>query len=261
MDRRTFVGAASLTTAVGLAGCGFLGSARGEVPPPEVSTDRLEAGGWRENDAASGTVFTQEYAGGTVTATGHTVRYQDRALRQEIIEQTLGAVDGQLSAFFVTRIDFQSAIDNLPLGAGREQVLDRTKEAARSDFETEMAADGLVDIEALGESSLDVESGQTADLVKYGATYPVDDFSFTVTGGETIELPGQPVPVRGWLAVWYNEAVASTLVTGAVHAAENYDDTIEQELSAGLDLTLDIDLGLTPEAYREEAFGLMRTVR
>jgi hypothetical protein len=260
MDRRRFLGAASLAGTVGLAGCGFIGNALGKVPPPDVSGQQLEAGGWTESEEESGTVFTEEYAAGTVTARGHTIRYQDEALRREIAEKTLGSVTGQLSVFFATRIEFDPELDNLPLGIGREEVLSRTKASAKSDFETEMEADGLVDIEVLGESTLEVDTGETADLVRYGATYPVDDFGFTVTGGETITLEGQPVPVRGWLAVWYNDDVESTLVSGAVHAAENYTDTIEKELSAALDMTLEIDLGLTPEAYREEAFGLMRSV-
>jgi hypothetical protein len=260
MDRRTFIGASSVAASVGLAGCGFIGSVLGQVPAPAVDEDRLAAGGWREDAEESGKVFTQEYAAGTVTARGHTIRYQDEALREEIAEKTLGSVTGQLSVFFATRIEFDPELDSLPLGIGREEVLERTKESAKSDFETEMEADGLTDIEVLGESTLAVDTGETADLVRYGATYPVDDFGFTVTGGETITLEGQPVPVRGWLAVWYNDEVESTLVSGAVHAAENYTDTIDKELSGALDMSLDIDLGLTPEAYREEAFGLMRTV-
>lgn len=260
MDRRKFLGASSVAAGVGLAGCGFLGKVLGKVPPPEVSQEQLQSGGWREAGEESGTVFTQEYAAGTVTARGHTVRYQDEGLRQEIAEKTLGAVTGQLSVFFATRIEFDPELDDLPLGIGRDQVLQRTKGSAKADFEAEMEEDGLTDIEVLGESSMEVETGQTADLVRYGATYPVDDFGFTVTGGETISLSGEPVPVRGWLAVWYNDEVESTLVSGAVHAAENYTDTIDKQLSSALDMRLDIDLGLTPEAYREEAFGLMRSV-
>jgi hypothetical protein len=260
MDRRTFLGTSSVAAAVGLSGCGFLGTATAAVQPPEVPADLLEAGGWREDGTESGEVFTQEYAAGTVTARGHTIRYQDEALRREIAEKTLGAVTDQLSVFFATRIEFDPDLDDLPLGIGRDEVLARTKRSAKQDFETEMEADGLTEIEVLGESTLDVETGQEADLVRYGAVYPVDDFGFTVTGGETISLEGEPVPVRGWLAVWYNEAAESTLVSGAVHAAENYTDTIDKELSSALDMRLDIDLGLTPEAYREEAFGLMRSV-
>jgi hypothetical protein len=261
MDRRRFLGASSVAATVGLAGCGFLGEALGRVPPPEVPADLLEAGGWREDETESGEVFTQEYAAGTVTARGHTVRYQNEALEREIAEKTLGAVTGQLSVFFATRIEFDPELDDLPLGIGRDEVLARTKRAAKSDFETEMRADGLTDIGIRDESTLEVDSGETADLVRYGALYPVDDFGFTVTGGETITLEGEPVPVRGWLAVWYDDAVESTLVSGAVHAAENYTDTIEKELSSALDMRLGIDLGLTPTAYQEEAFGLMRSVR
>lgn len=260
MDRRTFLGTSSVAAAVGLSGCGFLGTATAAVQPPAVPADLLEAGGWREDETESGEVFTQEYAAGTVTARGHTIRYQDEALRREIAEKTLGAVTDQLSVFFATRIEFDPDLDDLPLGIGRDEVLARTKRSAKQDFETEMEADGLTEIEVLGESTLAVDSGQEADLVRYGAIYPVDDFGFTVTGGETISLEGEPVPVRGWLAVWYDEDAESTLVSGAVHAAENYTDTIEKELSSALDMRLDIDLGLTPEAYQEEAFGLMRSV-
>jgi hypothetical protein len=260
MDRRKFLGASSAAAGVGLAGCGFFGKVLGKVPPPEVSQSKLDAGGWREDETESRTVFTEEYAAGTVTATGHTIRYQDEGLRREIAEKTLGAVTGQLSVFFATRIEFEPELDSLPLGIGRDEVLQRTKRSAKEDFETEMEADGLTDIEVLGESTLEVDTGEEADLVRYGAHYPVDDFGFTVSDGESVSLSGSPVRVRGWVAVWYNDDVESTLVSGAVHAAGNYTETIDRQLSSALDMTLDIDLGLTPAAYREEAFGLMRTV-
>lgn len=254
MDRRTFVGSTVAAGVASLAGC--LGTASASVDPPQVSEQLLAAGGWERLGAET---FTATFAG--ASADGYTVQFEDATLREAIAEQTLGAVGRELSVFFATRVEFSPPLDDLPLGVGRAEVLAETEDYAREDFQRRLEERGLVDVEVVEETTTTVDSGADADLVEYRATLPLDDFSFDVAGGETVTLPAEPLDVTGLLAVWYDERAESTLIAGSVFAGENYADTVEVALSSAIDATIDIDLGLTPEAYREETLGLVQSVR
>lgn len=254
MNRRRFVGTTAAAGLASLAGC--FGHASAAVDPPAVSQERLASGGWERIDAAT---FTESFAG--TTASGNTLQFEDAELREAITDQTLGAVGRELSVFFATRIEFSPPLDNLPLGVGRDRVLSETESYAREDFRGRLKDRGLTDIGVVEETSLTVDSGAEADLVEYRATLPLDDFSFDVAGGETVTLPAEPLDVTGLLAVWYDDGPESTLVAGSVFARENYADTADIELSSAIDATIDIDLGLDPEAYRTETLGLVQSVR
>lgn len=254
MDRRTFVGSTVAAGVASLAGC--LGTASASVDPPQVSEQLLAAGGWKRLGAET---FTATFAG--ASADGYTVQFEDATLRETIAEQTLGAVGRELSVFFATRVEFSPPLDDLPLGVGRAEVLAETEDYAREDFQRRLEERGLVDVEVVEETTTTVDSGADADLVEYRATLPLDDFSFDVAGGETVTLPAEPLDVTGLLAVWYDERAESTLIAGSVFAGENYADTVEVALSSAIDATIDIDLGLTPDAYRAETLGLVQSVR
>lgn len=254
MDRRRFVSATAAAGLASLAGC--FGEASASVAPPEVSDELLASGGWERLDAET---FTESFVG--TTATGHTLKYEDRALREAIAEQTLGAVGRELSVFFATRIEFSPPLDNLPLGVGRSEVLAETEDYARQDFRARLEDREMTDIEVVEETTTTVDSGAEADLVEYRATLALDQFSIDVSGGQTVTIPAEPLAVTGLLAVWYDDAVDSTLVAGSVFARENYDDTVDISLSSAIDATFDIDLGLDPPAYREETLGLVHSVR
>jgi len=249
VDRRTLLAAAGAGTAA-LAGC----SAAASIPPPVVSDQRLESGGWEQVDE---TTDTSRYAG--VSATKHTLTFNDANLSEALEEQTLGSVKTELSVFFASRVEFSPPLDGLPLGIGRREVMDATGRNAKAEFETRLEENGLTDITEAGESTLTVDTGEEANLVEYDAVFPMDDYRFDVTEGRTIEIEGQPIDVAGWLAVWHHDG--SALVAGGIHADENYTDSVGKRLSSAIELALDIDLGLTPEAYRDEVFGLMRSVR
>lgn len=254
MDRRKFVSATAAAGLASLAGC--FGQASASVDPPQVSEELLASGGWGRIDSET---FTESFAG--TTATGHTLQFEDRALRESITEQTLGAVGRELSVFFATRIEFSPPLDNLPLGVGRSQVFAETEDYAREDFRARLEERGLTDIEVVTETTTTVDPGAEADLVEYRATLALDQFSIDVSGGETVTIPAEPPAVTGLLAVWYDDRVDSTLVAGSVFARENYADTVDISLSSAIDATFDIDLGLEPDAYREETLGLVHSVR
>ena len=77
-------------------------------------------------------------------------------------------------------------------------------------------------------------------------------------GAEPITIEGGEIPVAGHLAAWI--ADDSVLVTGGAYPAANFARQVTESPSAAIDLSVDIDLGLTPDAYRAELFDLMRRV-
>lgn len=260
MDRRQFLGTAAAlgsASAVGSAGAAQAApdvETEGGPEPPSVPMDRL--GGWSLDPDRTGT-FTESTMG--ITSRGTTVAYVDDALSRELRRETLGTEVDDMRVFFATRVDYDPAVDDLPFGLGRDVVLNATRSDARERFETEMSNSGLQGIERRDTRSLDVDGGPEADLFVYDAAYPFDGFEFEA-GGSTVTVDGDAVGVEGLLAVWYSRRSGSALVTGAINPAENYERSVERELSRAVDLTLDIDLGLTPGSYRTESMRLMRSV-
>ncbi len=49
-------------------------------------------------------------------------------------------------------------------------------------------------------------------------------------------------------------------MAGGAYPAENFARVTEADLSDAISVTIDVDLGLTPDAYREELFELVRNV-
>lgn len=256
MKRRTFIGAAAGAGLAGLAGCG----ASASPTPPQVPEERLEEGGWKRTDAFTEEVFEREFAGVTVTATAVTRIYDDAALAAEIEEKTLGAVQAQQASFFATRVTFDPNLADLPGGVGREELIDRTEEEARASFRARLEDAGLTNIEQSGTGTFepataDVEGRRT----DYTADFAFDAMEFPVSEDRTVTVEGGAIGVSGTLAVWVTEE--GVLVTGGAHPAENFERTVEEELSEAITVTVDMDLGLTPEEYRTELQGLMTNVR
>lgn len=271
MQRRQFLGSAVAVGSLAAAGCVGHADAQPATQPepepepgadvegapdaPQVPMEEFDPG-WTVDSGRSG-FFTDSARG--ITTRGTTVAYVDEGLAEEVREQTLDAAVGDLRYFFASRIDYEPAVDNLPFGFGRRLVLDATASNARDRFEAGLAEGGLEDIERRETGSITTDDGSSADLFAYDATYPFEGFDFEA-GDSEIFVEGQPVAAEGLLAVWYSKPVQSTFVAGAVNPAENYEQTVERELTQAVDLTLDIDLGLEPEAYREESLDIIRSV-
>ena len=255
MDRRRFLAAAGSLGIASLAGCSAV---QGAPRPPVVPEGLLRDGGWELVDESRQQAFEQSVVGVSFTATTTTRRYEDRRLAREVTEKTLGEVTGEMSTFFATAVTFDPDLTNLPGGVGRAQLLDRTEENARSQFESQMRSAGLTEVSQADTGDFDVATGESARSTVYEAAFPFDGFAFDVTDDASIAVEGGTIPVEGHLAVWYHDG--AVLVSGGAFPAGSYADTTTKELSAAVSVTVDIDLGLTPERYREELFELMRRV-
>ncbi|MFB6082004.1 MAG: hypothetical protein ABEJ67_04200 [Halanaeroarchaeum sp.] len=251
MRRRDFIAAAGTVGVGALAGCS---GAIGAVAAPVVPRDRLDRGGWELQQESQETVFKQSFGPVTVVAKAHSLTYSDVALRRAVAQKTLGAVDAQMALFSATRIQFDPDLTGLPVG-----VVDRTEEAARQQFVQRMRKAGLRNVTREKTGTLEVDTGESARLTSYTAEFPFDGVSFPVTEDQTVTISGAPLTVAGDLAVWRHGG--SVLVAGGAYPAENFAKTTTEELSSAITVTVDIDLGLTPDSYRQEVRGLMTAVR
>lgn len=255
MQRRGFLALAGAGALGTLAGCT---SALGSVAAPTVPTDRLEEGGWALQDESEETVFEESYGPVTIEAKSHALVYSDEALRADVREKTLGRVDGQIAMFAATRINFSPSLADLPGSVATEEIVDRTEAAARSQFEAQMRDAGLEDVARVGTDTLTVDTGSDARLTEFEAVFPFDGVSFPVTDEQSIALSGSPIEVAGDLAVWSHDE--SVLVAGGAYPASNVEETVTEELSEAITVTVDVDLGLEPDSYREEVRSLVRAV-
>jgi hypothetical protein len=261
MERRQFLGSTAAVGGAALAGRVDGSSADVEVRSgdgPEVPSVPVGQahGGWVVDRGRSRT-FSDRGMG--VTSTGTTVAYVDRGLAETLGERTIGTGFRELRLFFATRVDYSPAVDRLPFGIGRDVVVNRTASNARERFHRWLGDAGLEEIERRDTGSIDVHGGPRTDLELYDAVYPYDGFEFEA-GGSTVSVAGDPIAVEGLLATWYDRGARATFVAGAVNPAENYERTVDRRLTEAVTLTLDVDLGLTPDAYRGESLELIRSV-
>ncbi|SFR62779.1 hypothetical protein SAMN04487947_3019 [Halogeometricum rufum] len=257
--RRAFLG---LTAAAGvstLAGCSTTsGTVSAARRPPSVPESRLAEGGWEQvDDVTRDPAFEESFGPVTVTAATRTLLYEDAALRAAIAEKTLGQAATQFSTFFASRVTFDPDLTSLPAGAGRQQLLDQVESQSRTQFRNRLQEAGLAPVERVDTGTFDVAGGASARLTEYEATFAFEGFSVGV-GEEEITIEGGEIAVSGHLAAWI--ANDSVLVAGGAFPAENFARAVTKSPSEAIELSVDIDLGLTPAAYREELFGLMRRV-
>ncbi|RLM89434.1 DUF6517 family protein [Haloarcula sp. Atlit-7R] len=257
MNRRDYLLAGATLGTAGLAGCSFLAAA--EAPPPNVPTAQLKDGGWTRTDQSSDTVFDRSYGPVSVEAVSSTVQYVDEQLQERVASRTLDQVQTALSVFFATRVDFSPNLDNLPAGAGREELLSEVRTNARDSFEQQMEAQGLTDIEQSGEGTIDIATGETAETVELSAVYPFEGISFAVTENEAVEIPASNIDISAMFAVWHHGDFV--IISGGAYPAQNFVQTVETDLSDGITVSVDVDLGLQPATYRTEVRDLVAGVQ
>ncbi|MUV60816.1 DUF6517 family protein [Halobacterium sp. CBA1126] len=251
MNRRRFLGAAGVVGLGALAGCS---GAVGSVAPPTVPEDRLAEGGWTKTDESEATVFEQRFGPVTVTAKSTTVTYEDEALAAEVSEKTLGQIDGTLALYSASHINFSPDLNNLPGGVGRAELLSEVRSAAEDQFEQRMRDTGLESVSKTGEAEFETASGASPGLTTFSAEYPVGTLEYEASG-ETFTIEAGAIEVAGDLAVW-NEG-DYVVVAGGAYPGENFATTSETSLSEAITVSVDVDLGLTPDEYRREVRGLM----
>lgn len=255
MHRRQFMAGAVATGVASLAGC----SAAAAVPPPRVSSQLLNEGGWERTADESGVVFERSMAGVTLTATQHTRQYSDTELRAAIKERTLGNVDTDLNVFFATRVDFNPNIDNLPAGIGRAEIMNIVTENAKQGFRDQLTSAGLENVEETGTDTLTVDTGEEADLTTFAADFPFEGIALQVTPDKAVRIPGTTIGIEGRMATWHHGDFV--LIAGGANPAETYAETINQSLSDGIDVTVDIDMKLAPKRYATEVTNLIKSVQ
>lgn len=254
MDRRRFIAGAVAAGVAGLAGCG---TAAGTVRPPRLPERRLDEGGWERTRAEERVLLSRTVGGVDVSATAVTRVFDDAELRAEMRERTLGGLDAPLANFFASRVAFAPNLAELPVESAREELAARAGEVARTQFEAELENAGLTDVSASEAGTLAVATGEDAALTAYDAAFAFDGISFPVRDDE-ITIDGGRVAVEGLLATWVHDG--GLLVAGGAYPAENVARTVERELSSAITVSVDVDLGLTPDAYAEEVRGLVTRV-
>ena len=254
-DRRTYLGAAAGIGFTALSGC--TSTATAMKRPPKVPQSKLDDGGWKLLDESTeDPAYEQSVGPATLTATTVTRLYEDAALRADIEEKTLGTASGQFATFFASRVTFDPNLADLPVGG--ERILDAVESKARKTFESQLRDAGLEGIEQTGTGTFEVNSGTEARLTGYEAAYPFEGLSIELTPERTLTIAGGDVNVAGHLAVWKNDE--AVLLAGGAYPAENFRREVSKSPSAAIDVDVTIDLGLTPEAYRQELFSLIRRV-
>jgi len=321
MNRRKFLGGASLVGLGALAGCT---NAVGTVAAPEVPQDQLQDGGWEQTNRTEETVFEESYGPVTVTAKSTTLTFSDKVLAASVKDKTLSQIDGTLAIFSASHINFSPDLNNLPGGIGREELLDQVESAAKDQFEQRMRDNGLENVRETGEEEFETDSGASPGLTTFSAEFPVGDISYDAggvgkkeiveqaeqsareqfkqrmrdeglenvlqtgeeefqtdsgaspglttfsadfpvgtieydTGAETFSIDVGAIEVAGDLAVWNSGDYV--VVAGGAYPAESFSTTTQKDLSEAISVTVDIDLGLTPEDYRTEVRNLIAGTR
>ena len=254
MDRRTLLGTAAGLGIAGLAGCATLADA--SVSPPNVPEDDLKSKGWTQVDSTQDTILEESYGPVTLTAKAYTVIYSNTALRERVKEDSLGKVDSRLALFSATRIDFSPDLGDLPGGVGRKEVMDKIEENARDRFRSRLKDAGLEEVTRTDTGSFDVNTGESASLTEYEATYDVPTFDFAIDANNTVSIEGQSLTVNGALAVWHHGDFS--IVAGGAYLGENFTKSTTKHPSDAITVSVDVDLGFEPETYRENVHGFIK---
>jgi len=229
--------------------------------------DELLEGGWELMEQEQDEVVNYSVAGQEIVATATTEVYHEAELAAALREKTLAQLDGQIAIFFASRVTIDPDLTNLPAGVGRDRILDEVETNAKQQFESELESAGIVDIEEAGEETVTVDTGEEtvtvdtgeeASLQHYHGLFPFDSFSFAIREDNEVTIESDSLSVSGHLAVWHHDD--SVLIAGGAYPSENFEETIDEELSSAISVTVEIDLGLDPTQYEDDLFELIRAV-
>lgn len=264
MDRRDFLRTAGATAvAAGAAGCstsdtGADADGDGQYSYPSIPRRALE--GWTLSDRRAEDE-RRRFGGVGLDQHTRTEVYEFSRLSEEVAEKTLEQFEGDLGAFFASRVTFEGYASYL---ADAERVADEGLEEMTAEMETM----GITDVRETDPSDPRpaVADGQAVREV-VGA-YPVEDLSLeTELPGEsrqTFEVEGGEVPVRGFLAAW-KTGRRTAYVAGGAYPDDNFARESAVSVTGdgrgdGIDVTVNVDLNLEPEAYRAELVDLVERV-
>lgn len=241
---------------------------------PTVPEETLRNDGWTRVDETREVVLEDSAGPLAVQANAVTVRWEDGALVEKIRDaevtveafgltrtQPLGNLvgsefGGSMGAFAATKIDVTPHVDELPGGLGRAEVMNPVRTQARESFEEQLREAGLEDVSRAGTRTLEIDTGETADVFEYDATFPFEATTVDVDGG-SVRIPSTGIDVAGYLAVWHDGV--NVLIAAGAHPDENHADTVTDTVR-GETVTVSFDLGLRPARMREDLLGYMAAV-
>lgn len=209
---------------------------------PTVPTDRLATDGWTEVDREHRTRFELP----TMRVVGHTVVYEDARLREAVRERI--GLDRPWRFFFATRLEF---VPPLAPGIGPAMVRPTVVTEARREFADDLRNRGFTDVRRGKRQRVRVETGDRADLTKFGARYRIDPADVEAPNDGTNGANRvRDLPVAGWIAVWVRRG--EFRLAGGVYPETGLDDAFDVD-----DDRLDLD----PGAARDALLELIRAVR
>lgn len=264
MDRRDFLRSAGATAvAAGVAGCSTSDSgtdADGEdgYSYPSIPEEALD--GWTLSDRRAEDE-RRRFAGVAIVRHTRTEVYEFTRLSEAVAEKTLGQFEGDLGAFFASRTTFEGYASYL---VDAELVADE----GLQEMVAEMESMGVTDVREVEPREPLPSAADEQALREVVGTYPVEDVSFEteLPGGarQTFEIEGGEMPVRGILAAWKPGRRTAYVAGGAYPDGSFERESVESVTGDGrgdgIDVTVSVDLGLEPEAYREEVVGLVERV-
>ncbi|NHN42523.1 hypothetical protein G9C85_12925 [Halorubellus sp. JP-L1] len=145
------------------------------------------ASDWRELSDEESVVFSLP----TMRVRGHTIVYEDAALRASVRAATDGAVDQPVRFAFATHLAFDPP---LPPGAAVAAVFPTIREAAERAFASDLRDRGFERVSRGRRDRTRTAEGVRVALRQFDATVPVD---------------GARVDCEGWLGVWHADGDVS----------------------------------------------------
>lgn len=264
MDRRQFLGSTgAAAVAVGAAGCSTTGTgtdadAADGYPYPSIPGDALD--GWELTDRRAED-SRRRFGGVGLDQYVRTELYEFARLSEEVAEKTLGQFEGDLGAFFASRTTFEGYASYLA-DAGR------VADEGLGELTAEMEAMGITDVTEVEPTDPRPDAAGGQALREVVGTYPVEDLSLEAElpgdARRTFEVEGGEMPVRGVLAAW-KAGRRTAYVAGGVYPDGDFERESPVSVTGdgrgdGIDVTVNVDLGLEPAAYREEIVDLVERV-
>lgn len=243
-----------------LAGEGVQAGPEGaDLDPPPVPREEMAAD-WERFDVETGTIFASNLLLTDVTGYKHIEKYEHRTLRDTVSELTLDRFpedeETPLMAFFTARIAIRPNVASVPLL--RRAIHGRAAAAIKEQFEADLTDNGLTDIEEGDPGNLDLDPEQFIDLTRYEASFPAPTTEVDLVDDKTLMIDPGEMAVEGALAVW--EAEGDLLIAGGAYPAQDFASSIHEQVTDAVGVTLDIELGLEPDAYEATIVGIIESM-
>lgn len=267
LSRRQLLAATATVGATSLAGCSRDALGNGEstdesAPEPQPPEQTLTETGWEQLKTTpieeTTTVDAPLGREVSVTARGTSNLYEDARLRARIREGTLGAIDNPLRVFFATKLELDPNVLAAPFDLGSDRVLDVVQSQIESSFKQQLSEMGLEGMSLVEETTIDIKTGESARFYRYESTFPYDDFTVPLTEEKTHTIEGGELRFESLLVLWgRNDQI---LVAGGGYPGENFTTSEHVEVTDLITADIDIDLKLTPDAYRTDLRDLITRV-